>query len=97
MTWKGALLVSVRLPDVVNNVVMDATERGSQAATGERGQAIELFSYLLSLRPRSFRSIRRSLRPCSNKSPIRRRIETKDAAFVGEIDRMISGCGLPSR
>ena len=49
MTWKGVLLVSVRLPDVVNNVVMDATERGSQAATGERGQAIELFSYLLSL------------------------------------------------
>jgi hypothetical protein len=26
MTWKGALLVSVGLPDVVNNVVMDAME-----------------------------------------------------------------------
>jgi hypothetical protein len=26
MTWKGALLVSVGLPDVVDNVVMDAME-----------------------------------------------------------------------
>jgi hypothetical protein len=41
---------------------------GGGSRRPESGQAIERSSYLLSLRPRSFRSMRRSLPPCSTKS-----------------------------
>jgi len=55
----------------------------------ESGQAIERSSYLLSLRPRSFRSMRRSLPPCSTKSRYLAGSKTKTLHFIGEIDRMI--------
>ena len=54
----------------------------------ESGQAIERSSYLLSLRPRSFWSMRRSLPPCSIKSRYLAGSKTKTLHFVGEIDRV---------
>ena len=60
MTWKGVLLVSVRLPDVVNNVVMDATERPINPDAGPK--RAELWRAELVLVPRGASSYMLRLR-----------------------------------